>query len=207
LLGICIGAFQSSIMMKGGPNINFSEQELLDCTAGSCDGGWWTDAFSYLRDRGISAEIDYPYRAGDATCRTNIDRPYKARKWDFEWGFVWNRVPALKAALCEHGPLAVGVKAGTDAFKQHTGSSVLAENSLFLPTDVDHGVLLIGWDDARDGGAWLIKNSWGVDWGEGGYAWIKYGSNNIGFAAAWVEARQISGSPFGRLVPIVFHAW
>lgn len=47
-------------------------------------------------------------------------------------------------------------------------------------------VLLIGWDDEK--GAWLVKNSWGEEWGEKGFGWIKYGSNNIGVFAAWIDA-------------------
>ena len=61
--------------------------------------------------------------------------------------------------------------------------------------NINHDVLLIGWDD--DKGAWLIKNSWGTDWGntgghgtDKGYMWIAYGSNNIGFGSAWVRARN-----------------
>jgi C1A family cysteine protease len=58
---------------------------------------------------------------------------------------------------------------------------------------VNHGVTLIGWDDAKK--AWLIKNSWGTDWGETGgygtergYMWITYNCNNIGYGASWVQA-------------------
>jgi cathepsin L len=59
----------------------------------------------------------------------------------------------------------------------------------------NHVVTLIGWDDAKK--AWLIKNSWGTGWGgtcdygdERGYMWIHYGTNNIGYVAAWVKARS-----------------
>jgi cathepsin L len=47
-------------------------------------------------------------------------------------------------------------------------------------------VLIIGWDDKKDGGAWLVKNSYGPRWGDDGFGWIKYGSNNIGQWAAYV---------------------
>ena len=47
-------------------------------------------------------------------------------------------------------------------------------------------ILIVGWDDEK--GAWLIKNSYGPKWGEGGFGWIKYRSNNIGKWAAAVVA-------------------
>ena len=50
----------------------------------------------------------------------------------------------------------------------------------------DHAVALVGWDDSNN--AWLLKNSWDVDWGEQGYMWIAYDSNGVGQYAAWVEA-------------------
>jgi cathepsin L len=127
-------------------------------------------------------------------------------------------VDAMKLALCKHGPLAVAVLA-TSMFQAYTGEAlvpitgrvvskeVLRENvapAILTPVDantgqkyhnVNHDVLLIGWDDAK--GAWLIKNSWGTSWGntggfgsERGYMWIAYGSNNIGLGAAWVQARN-----------------
>ena len=56
---------------------------------------------------------------------------------------------------------------------------------------INHGVTLIGWDDTK--GAWLVKNSWGTGWGESGYIWISYNCNNVGYAAAWVQAKKRSG--------------
>ena len=102
------------------------------------------------------------------------------------WGYVnqpFDKMPTkeqIKAALIEHGPLA---------------SSFLADNCFTLyesgvfngqrNRSVNHAVAIIGWDD--DKGAWLIKNSWGKDWGEKGFGWVKYGSNNIGLFAAWIQ--------------------
>jgi len=58
---------------------------------------------------------------------------------------------------------------------------------------INHAVTLIGWDDGRQ--AWLMKNSWGTGWGDNcgygtdrGYMWISYSCDNVGYAAAWVEA-------------------
>ena len=87
----------------------------------------------------------------------------------------------LKTALIEHGPLVAPIYYD-DCLANYRGG-VFNEKDLGM---INHVVLLIGWDDEKE--AWLIKNSWGETWGEKGFGWIKYGSNNIGVFAAWIEA-------------------
>ena len=49
----------------------------------------------------------------------------------------------------------------------------------------------MGWDDKKGrSGAWKIKNTWGKNWGEDGFMWIEYGSNNVGFGAFWVRSQS-----------------
>ena len=90
-------------------------------------------------------------------------------------------VAQLKKALIEHGPLVAPI-IYDECLWRYRGGVFNEKNS----GDVGHVVLLVGWDDAK--GAWLVKNSWGEEWGEKGFGWIKYGSNNIGMFAAWIDA-------------------
>lgn len=103
------------------------------------------------------------------------------------WGYVseqaFDKMPSveqLKAALVEHGPIAAPILAD-HCFSLYKGGVFNAQHN----TSLNHVVQLIGWDDEKQ--AWLVKNSWGVNWGEDGFAWIKYGSNNIGLFAAWIQ--------------------
>ncbi|HOA06363.1 MAG TPA: C1 family peptidase, partial [Spirochaetota bacterium] len=50
--------------------------------------------------------------------------------------------------------------------------------------DTNHAIVIVGWDDSKK--SFLIKNSWGEDWGEKGYMWIEYGCNNIGRGASYI---------------------
>jgi cathepsin L len=175
------GAYEGSYAILNKMLVDSAEQDTLDCSgAGSCSGGWW--AYQYLIDTGSAKESDYRYVAKQGTCKSDPSRPLKA----VAWGYVDSSreiptVDALKQALCEYGPLAVAVEV-TTAFQAYTGG-VFNENSTGR---VNHGVTLVGWDDAKQ--AWRIKNSWGPGWGESGYMWIAYGSNSIGYAASWTQA-------------------
>ena len=185
------GAFEGSYRKITNVTLNVSEQDILDCNSHgySCAGGWW--AFDDLINTGkksVANEATYPYTHVKGACKS-VTRPYKADTW----GYVGSSssipsVAALKQALCTYGPLAVALKA-TSAFQAYTNGVF---NQPSAGSGVNHGVTLIGWDDSKQ--AWLIKNSWGTGWGdtceygtERGYMWIKYGSNNVGFAVAWTE--------------------
>lgn len=186
-----MGAYEGANRIVNGPVIDTSEQQILNCAtyadgsdAGTCAGGWWDPVFNWMLSSGLPEEATVPYLASDKPCSMAAAAPYRA----VAWGFVTakNAIPTrgeLKAALCTYGPLAVAVRA-TGAFQAYTGG-VFDENA---PGGINHGVTMVGWDDAKH--AWRIKNSWGTGWGEGGYMWIDYDSNKIGYAAAWVKPKH-----------------
>jgi cathepsin L len=101
----------------------------------------------------------------------------------------------IKAALCKYGPLATRMRVVSGAFFAYTGG-VYNESVASDSSGGGHAVVIVGWDDSK--GAWRMKNSWGADWGEDGYAWIAYGSNRIGRHTAWIQAK----SKFYILKPI-----
>lgn len=200
-----LGAFEGSYAIRNKSLVDSSEQDILNCSGkGTCKGGWW--AFDYVVGTGVASEAGYPYTHTDSPCKKNTGHPFRG----IAWGYVGssNKVPSvsqLKSALCTYGPLTVAVRV-TTGFQAYTGG-VFSEKDT---GSINHGVTMVGWDDSK--GAWLIKNSWGTGWGETGgygsergYMWIKYGSNSIGYAAAWVRARNnfYRVSPqFLRLYPI-----
>jgi hypothetical protein len=176
-----LGALESSNWIRNGTPFDKAEQHVLSCSgAGTCGGGWW--AFDYIKNKGTTYETQYPYTGTDSACRTNVSLPFKVAAWGYvdPQGGIPSQA-AMKAALCEHGPLAIAVNA-TDAFKAYVGGVFNESDS----GNINHAITLVGWDNARN--AWLIKNSWGTGWGLGGYMWINYASNKVGDGAAWVDA-------------------
>ena len=91
---------------------------------------------------------------------------------------------AMKRIVMEYGPAVISCHASSQAeyFNEETSAWYNANPELQL----DHGVQVIGWDDnyskenfnegaqPENDGAWLIRNSWGMDWGDGGYFWLSY---------------------------------
>ena len=181
-----LGAYEGSYAIRNNALVDTSEQDARSCSGqGTCAGGWWYSTLEGLVTHGTATEAAYPYTATDSACNTGVDAPYRA----IVWGYVIPgggipTVAQMKQALCEHGPLAVGVYV-TSAFQAYTSGTF---NEHDTTHNVNHGVTLVGWDDSKH--AWLIKNSWGTGWGMAGYMWIDYNSNNLGLGAVWVHARN-----------------
>ena len=178
-----MAAYESAYLIRNNVTIDTSEQHVLDCAgAGTCAGGWYGPVWDWMQTHGVANESALPYTATDHVCPSGVSGSYK----DVAWGFVTtgSSVPSvnqIKQALCDHGPLAVAMMA-TPLFIGYTGG-VYNEPGV---SGINHAVTIVGWDDSKS--AWLVKNSWGTGWGLSGYFWIHYGSNNIGYAAAWVQA-------------------
>jgi cathepsin L len=101
----------------------------------------------------------------------------------------------MKQYIYQWGGVGVFMIA-TDTMLGYTGG-VYDE---FATSGENHFVVILGWDDnkvhRRGKGAWLIKNSWGTGWGEGGFGWVAYGANEIGFNAQMSSPnRPAAGCP------------
>jgi C1A family cysteine protease len=168
---------------RGGTTYNFSEQYVLDCnTSGySCSGGWW--AFNmFISPYGARQETCYPYTAVKGSCKSTCSYVYRATSWAYVGSS--SGVPtttAIKTAIYNYGGVAAAVYANS-YLQAYTGGCYSRTSS----GSVNHAIQLVGWNDTTPctGGAWYLKNSWGTSWGVSGFMWIKYGSQQVGYAAA-----------------------
>lgn len=193
-----MGAFEGNWRIVNKQEIDVSEQQALDCAkAGSCDGGWHSGIFNYLRDKGVTSEAAIPYTASSSgRCRMVTEPNYSAVNWEYvDAGGGKGPVSAIKRALCEHGPITSSVLA-TDDFLKYTSGIFNQHIGNLGESDINHDVVIVGWDDDQD--VWIIKNSWRSSWGEKGFMRIRYDSNNIGFGAAWIDAAKI-GMPLASV--------
>ncbi|MBN1355667.1 hypothetical protein JXA40_05275 [bacterium] len=194
-----IGACESVFKINTGLDLDLSEQQLIDCNTNGygCDGGF-IHGWTALRDYGAVTETCYPYIAEDGECTQSQCEP---QGWITGVYPVPFSVNSLKYALMHHGSLSCSMTVYND-FMFYTGGCY--ENDKMQP--INHGVVIVGWDDALcDGtGAWIVRNSWGPNWGDGGVAYMKYGTCNIGRHAQWFEYSQFpveSGLHYGLFVP------
>jgi cathepsin L len=110
------------------------------------------------------------------------------------WGFCTTtdqqgvaRTEDIKNAMVQYGPIGTGVAAGSDWDNVGPGSVISGRS-----TNIDHDVVLVGWDDSKgNGGAWIMRNSWGTGWGDLGYAFIAYGADSVGSEAIWCAANVV----------------
>ncbi len=182
--------YEGNYKMKNDRVLDISEQFILDCAvdrngndAGSCDGGWYGGVFDYLMTKGAQVEKDKPYQGKQGFCGTAGNSKYKVVKWGYirrDAGIP--SVKEMKEALAKYGAIAACVKV-THAFQAYKSGIFDEHASVSSPNDVNHAITIVGWDDNKQ--AYLVKNSWGPGWGDKGYVWVEYGSNNIGYGAAW----------------------
>jgi cathepsin L len=196
----CIGPIESSHIRINGiaspATVDLSEMQINDCSgAGSCGGGLTYEAFNWLKTTGtkIMNDADAPDTGADGPCPAV---PANAKVQLADWGVIDPSgniskiapVDKIKEAICKYGPVACSMNA-TPLFQNFAGNGVFFETASDYnnPTS-NHAVMIIGWNDTKQ--AWLMRNSWSTTWGDSGYAWIKYNSNNIGRRAAWVVAKK-----------------
>ncbi|KAL2328033.1 hypothetical protein Fmac_021460 [Flemingia macrophylla] len=155
-----------------GELVSLSEQELVDCVKGNsegCYGGYVEDSFKFIaKQGGISSETSYPYKGVNKTCKVRKETHDVARIKGFE-SVPANSEKALLKAVANQ-PVSAYIEAGGSDF-QFYSSGIFAGK---CGTHIDHSVTVVGYGKARGGTKyWLVKNSWGTEWGEKGYIRMK----------------------------------
>ncbi|XP_043838484.1 procathepsin L-like [Dromiciops gliroides] len=182
------GSLEGQWFRKTGKLVSLSEQNLIDCSRAEgnkgCSGGKVLLAFQYVnKNGGIDTEESYPYEEKDNQCRYRPDSSVAKVS-----GFVViprGKERALEKAVAAVGPISVVIDSKPNSF--HLYKSGIYYEPRCSSQDVSHGVLIVGYgEDERSGKKyWIVKNSWGENWGYQGYMLLsKDQGNHCGIATA-----------------------
>eukprot|EP01060_Flectonema_neradi_P009896 TRINITY_DN1704_c3_g1_i1.p1 TRINITY_DN1704_c3_g1~~TRINITY_DN1704_c3_g1_i1.p1 ORF type:complete len:465 (+),score=62.74 TRINITY_DN1704_c3_g1_i1:50-1396(+) len=168
-----MGSIEGQWEIAGNHLTSLSEQFLVSCDKFDigCEGGSMSNAYTWLVDKYgglVLTEQSYPYTSADgisgicqnltskvigSTISSHID--------------IASSESVIASWVANHGPVSTAVDA--TSWQSYSGG-VLTD---CLGIELDHGVLIVGYSSDY----WIIKNSWGINWGEAGYIRVLRGSN------------------------------
>jgi C1A family cysteine protease len=185
-----VASLEARYRIAMGPlwaNPTFSPQQLFNCGGGACDYGWTADsAASFLKDTGVVDNACAPYLSGstgeDVSCKSiqcndEEKRIYKISDYTTpsSWG---GNAEKIKAAL-KNGPLLTTMLVYSD-FMTYAGGIY---KHVTGAREGGHAVSLVGFNDLEK--YWIIRNSWGTNWGENGFARVAYDDDSGIAGSTW----------------------
>lgn len=172
------GAIETFLRKNNFKVDRLSEQELVDCSKENfgCQGGFMDKAFDYcIENNGLYSETNYPYLATDNECMngckveskncTSIDKVYGSSMFDYKFTEPYS-INSLKDAVIKN-PVCIAINANTPIFRFY--SDGIIEDDQNIKPQLNHAVLLVGYNYDKKGLYWIVQNSWGKDWGDKGY--------------------------------------
>jgi len=166
------GAMEGAWAISTGSLVSLSEQQLVDCSKKygnlGCNGGFMDNAFAYAMANDMCTEASYPYTAtGGGSCKQTSCVKVMAVDSCMD---VAPKNQALLKQVVATGPVSIAIEADTAVFQSYSSGVITSSK---CGTSLDHGVLIVGYGTENDIDYWLVKNSWGVEWGLDGYVKIQ----------------------------------
>ncbi|XP_036991291.2 cathepsin W [Artibeus jamaicensis] len=194
------GNIEALWAIKHKMSVEVSVQELLDCDrcGNGCSGGYIWDAFiTVMNNSGLASERDYPFR-GEARAHKCQAEKYKKVAWIQDFIMLPENEQGMARYLATEGPITVSIN--MQLLQNYKNGVIRPAPGTCDPQHVDHIVLLVGFGKTKSGERrqteavlsqskprprhstpyWILKNSWGAQWGEEGYFRLHRGSNACG---------------------------
>jgi len=151
-------------------------QEIVDCDTGGsgCEGGWPSQAMQFIiSSGGQDTESTYPYTGQDGTCAS-------------AQGTIGATIASV-VQVAQDEPtmyqdlqtMPLSICADASAWQDYSSGILTAAQ---CTTNIDHAIQLTGYNPSQ-GGYWIVRNSWGADWGVNGFIWLQYGQDTCGITS------------------------
>ncbi|KHJ42335.1 papain family cysteine protease [Trichuris suis] len=198
------------ILTQNEEKPTFSPQDVLNCSpyAQGCDGGFpFLIAGKHAEDFGMVTESCEPYLAHRFPCKNNRNikscKRYYATNYQYVGGYygaLRGNEDLIKLAVYHNGPVAVGIQVYPDFYSYHSGIYYHVKDAMNFSASpygwnpflaVDHAVTVVGYGVEKGTKYWIVKNSWGKNWGDNGYVKILRGTNECGIESLALESTPI----------------
>ena len=168
-----VSALEGGYFAETGDLVNFSDQEVLDCTyedqngKDGCNGGMPFKAFEWVKKRGgLPSTETAPYTQKDGKCKRGRNAMTKAKL--ISWPVLDKYEQGLKGAACD-GVVSVGIAVSNKFYAYKSG--IFKDPSQCTPSAMpNHAVNVVGYGTTSSGkNYWRVRNSWGETWGDKGH--------------------------------------
>ena len=186
-----VSGIESRYAMDGNNIESFSAQNIIDCTLNgkdTCDQGGEMHAgvlqVSIEQNGSINTAETYPYTGySKGTCHFDATTSIHTNVSGYSNVTVGDEA-SLLSAVAFGGVVPAGINSDADAFMFYTAGilDIPVSKCASGPNDLDHGVAIVGYGTESGVDYWLVKNSYGLYWGEKGYFRIVRGRNSCGIA-------------------------
>eukprot|EP00933_Yihiella_yeosuensis_P019924 TRINITY_DN1606_c0_g1_i1.p1 TRINITY_DN1606_c0_g1~~TRINITY_DN1606_c0_g1_i1.p1 ORF type:complete len:433 (-),score=160.35 TRINITY_DN1606_c0_g1_i1:355-1653(-) len=160
--------------------LQLSAQQVLSCDKKSkgCNGGGYDSVFGYIKRRGLFPEECVPFAGGaEAACKSDCDQSKKMKALDH---CLISGEKAIKREVFNRGPIVATVMLKDDFLVYSGGIYTPTENAHQQyganGAPIQHAVTIVGWGVSEGTRYWIVKNNWGKEWGEEGFAKIVVGT-------------------------------
>jgi C1A family cysteine protease len=185
-LGSCVGhavaGMYEYLLATRGQKFNFMPSRLfiyygareIEGTTAIDEGCYIRDAMKVLANLGVPHESNWKYVLGKfATKPSKAAYKYAQAHQALEYRRVPQQLDQLKGSLAANQPIVFGFAVYESFDSEETDRS----GAMPMPAPTEqmyggHAVMLVGYDDAQQ--RFIVRNSWGEDWGASGYVTMPY---------------------------------
>jgi len=171
---------ESMWALAGNNLTSLSMQQIISCdkTDDGCGGGNPPTAYQYVISAGgLEHYDDYPFTAKNGKCKFDkSDIAAHISNWTYVTRILDEN--AVQQFTYQVGPPSICVDAST--WSNYKGGVISTKSK--CGKSLDHCVQITGWAVESGMNVWVVRNSWGTDWGYAGYLYVEMGHDVCGIA-------------------------